>query len=254
MKNRRNYYRILHVQPDASPAVVRASYRTLMQKLKTHPDLGGDEWNARCLNEAYAVISDPVRRARYDRENGFDFPRTVVRETASPVADRTPGKPAPDNPSGSLFAEVASRSDATVCPFCGATQVNFQHKGMRPPCSHCRSPQQPPVRDNVLHTAERSVWRASQEQNIRFYTSWPQAAPHCGQVTDLSPKGLGIRAPLNLEADAIIKIDGEKLQAVVRILNCKPAQTGGVREFRASGRFVTLEFSTVQGNFVSVKT
>ena len=46
MQNRRNYYRLLQVQPDAAPEVIKASYRTLMQKLRLHPDLGGDEWNA----------------------------------------------------------------------------------------------------------------------------------------------------------------------------------------------------------------
>lgn len=34
MMNRRNYYRILQVQPDAPPEIIRASYRTLMKELK----------------------------------------------------------------------------------------------------------------------------------------------------------------------------------------------------------------------------
>jgi curved DNA-binding protein CbpA len=42
MTNRRNHYRTLFVQPDASIEVIRANYRTLMRKLKLHPDLGGD--------------------------------------------------------------------------------------------------------------------------------------------------------------------------------------------------------------------
>ena len=66
--NRRNHYRVLHVQPDAPPEVIRSTYRTLMQKLKLHPDLGGDHWTAVHVNAAYAVLSDPVRRAAYDRE------------------------------------------------------------------------------------------------------------------------------------------------------------------------------------------
>ncbi len=68
MKNRRNYYRILHVQADAPVAVIKASYRTQMQKLKLHPDLGGDDWNAAVLNEAYAILSNTKKRAAYDRE------------------------------------------------------------------------------------------------------------------------------------------------------------------------------------------
>ena len=39
--NRRNYYRILHVQMDAPTEIIKASYRTCMQKLReaTLPDL-----------------------------------------------------------------------------------------------------------------------------------------------------------------------------------------------------------------------
>ncbi len=66
MENRRNYYRILHVQRDAPPEIIRNSYRTLMQTLRMHPDLGGDHWNASLINEAYAVLSDPQKRSAYD--------------------------------------------------------------------------------------------------------------------------------------------------------------------------------------------
>ena len=38
--NEHNYCRILCVQPDAPMDIVQASYRTIMQKLKAHPDLG----------------------------------------------------------------------------------------------------------------------------------------------------------------------------------------------------------------------
>jgi DnaJ-class molecular chaperone len=68
MENRRNYYRVLHVQPDAPAAVIKSTYRTLMQKLKMHPDLGGDTWNAALVNEAYAVLHDPLKREQYDRQ------------------------------------------------------------------------------------------------------------------------------------------------------------------------------------------
>ena len=64
--NQRNYYRVLYVQPDAPDEIIRASYRTIMQKLKAHPDLGGDEWNAAVINEAFGVLSDPDARAAYD--------------------------------------------------------------------------------------------------------------------------------------------------------------------------------------------
>ncbi len=36
LKNHRNYYQILHVQPDAPDKVIQSCYRTLMQKLNAH--------------------------------------------------------------------------------------------------------------------------------------------------------------------------------------------------------------------------
>lgn len=68
MKSRRNYYRLLRVQPDASLEIIKHSYRTLMQKLQHHPDLGGDEWNASHINMAYATLRDPKKRAAYDQK------------------------------------------------------------------------------------------------------------------------------------------------------------------------------------------
>ena len=68
MDNRRNFYRILRVQPDASFDVIQQSYRSLMQKLRLHPDLGGEERNARIINQAYAILRNPELRAEYDIE------------------------------------------------------------------------------------------------------------------------------------------------------------------------------------------
>ncbi|MEM7413805.1 MAG: DnaJ domain-containing protein [Myxococcota bacterium] len=65
---RRNFYRILHLQPDAPPDVIRSNYRAMMQKLRMHPDLGGEHWDAAQISEAYATLSNPARRAAYDEE------------------------------------------------------------------------------------------------------------------------------------------------------------------------------------------
>ena len=78
VKNKRNYYRILHVQPDAPTAIIRASYRTLMQKLKQHPDLGGENWNASIINEAHNVLTDAEKRRAYDRILFGEADRTVL--------------------------------------------------------------------------------------------------------------------------------------------------------------------------------
>ncbi len=68
MQNRRNYYRILQVQPDAPIEVIKNNYRTLLQKLRLHPDLGGDPWNASQINQAWQTLRDPRQRAAYDKQ------------------------------------------------------------------------------------------------------------------------------------------------------------------------------------------
>ena len=68
MDNRRNYYRILEVQPDAPPEVIRQNYKLLMQKLRMHPDFGGNQRDAALINVAYDTLRHPEKRSAYDRK------------------------------------------------------------------------------------------------------------------------------------------------------------------------------------------
>lgn len=66
-----SFYGILNVAPDADQGVIEAAYRALMKKY--HPDrLGGQAGaapkRAAEINEAYAVLRDPAKRALYDAE------------------------------------------------------------------------------------------------------------------------------------------------------------------------------------------
>ena len=67
----KDYYKILQVSPDAAPEVIQMAYKALAKKY--HPDLNPDnaEWaqeQMKDLNEAFEVLSDPEKRARYDEE------------------------------------------------------------------------------------------------------------------------------------------------------------------------------------------
>ncbi|MGQ9669582.1 MAG: DnaJ domain-containing protein [Desulfosoma sp.] len=67
--NRNDYYAILGVSPEASPEAIKRAFRKLA--LETHPDRNpGDrqaEEQFKKINEAYGVLSDPQKRAEYDR-------------------------------------------------------------------------------------------------------------------------------------------------------------------------------------------
>lgn len=64
-----DYYAILQVSPTAEPEVIEAAYRRLARKY--HPDVNRSP-EARLimtdLNEAYEVLSDPLKRKEYDAQ------------------------------------------------------------------------------------------------------------------------------------------------------------------------------------------
>lgn len=69
MATKRDYYEVLAVARDASPEQIKKAYRKLA--LQYHPDKNPDNPDAeekfKEASEAYQVLSDPERRARYDQ-------------------------------------------------------------------------------------------------------------------------------------------------------------------------------------------
>jgi curved DNA-binding protein len=65
----RDYYQTLGVGKDASQEEIKKAYRKLARKY--HPDVNPDDTNAeekfKDINEAYQVLSDEDKRAKYDR-------------------------------------------------------------------------------------------------------------------------------------------------------------------------------------------
>ncbi|KAL2317646.1 hypothetical protein Fmac_031522 [Flemingia macrophylla] len=68
----KNYYEILEVDYDATDDAIRSNYIRLA--LKWHPDKQKDQDYATSrfqeINEAYQILSDPVKRREYDK-NGM---------------------------------------------------------------------------------------------------------------------------------------------------------------------------------------
>lgn len=61
----KNYYEVIGVNPSATPEEIRKEYRRKARN--SHPDRGGDKAVFQELTEAYEVLSDEVRRLKYDR-------------------------------------------------------------------------------------------------------------------------------------------------------------------------------------------
>ena len=65
-KKNEDYYDVLQISTNAEPETINRVYRMLAQRY--HPDnqQTGNESRFRTLTEAYSVLSDPEKRARYD--------------------------------------------------------------------------------------------------------------------------------------------------------------------------------------------
>ena len=86
-----DHYEVLGVSAQAPDDVIRAAYKARIRQ--THPDSGGQPGEAQQVNEAYAILSDPARRALYDSE-------------------RTPVPPAVTTPADALNAETPTAAKA----------------------------------------------------------------------------------------------------------------------------------------------
>lgn len=66
-------YETLGLTKDASDADIKKAYRKLA--MKNHPDKGGDPEAFKVVQNAYDVLSDPQKRANYDRFGNPDGPQ-----------------------------------------------------------------------------------------------------------------------------------------------------------------------------------
>ena len=78
MADKRDYYEVLGLDKNASDDDIKHAYRTLAKKY--HPDMNpGDaeaEKHFKEVNEAYEVLSDPDKRAKYDQYGHAGFDQT----------------------------------------------------------------------------------------------------------------------------------------------------------------------------------
>lgn len=103
------YYDILGLSPTASQDEIKRKYRKLIQRI--HPDLDGPAALFRQVQQAYEELSDPARRASYDR----------LLDTQGGSTRRPPYHPKADSSSQSGFYRHTRESQTGSGPGPSAT-------------------------------------------------------------------------------------------------------------------------------------
>jgi curved DNA-binding protein CbpA len=246
MNNRRNYYRILHVQPDAPTQVIRASYRTLMQRMKLHPDLGGDSATASLINEAWAVLRNDEARAQYDRQfvranhaAERDAPRNTAQEP-----------PEPPEPPGATAAS-GNQSSPQRCRFCDLSHAPITSLDSMDICRRCASPLYPVDKQSFSQDSQRAIDRLDRRHRLTFFTNGDTTRPIGGQTRDMSLHGMQFVTDQAPAVGAVIKLVTPLCQATARVVNTRRALPGGAQRWQVGVTFLTLRFESASGSFVS---
>ncbi len=226
MDNRRNYYRILQVQPDAPLEIIRSSYHTLLHKLKQHPDLGGDHWNATLLNEAFQTLKDEEKRAEYDKELFQHYTKNFYskeRVTKQPVT-------------------------TVICPFCKRSLARAGHSDRS--CTCHITPIKTENQDSKRESSRRSLVRTKKHEKVHFITSTSEEI-YEGKMVDLSPEGIRFICKKALNLNEIIKIDSSLFRAIAEINSSEKRVKVGKVFYSIGAHFNSISFTDQEGTFFS---
>ncbi len=234
MSGQPDYYRILHVQPDAPTPVIHAIYRTLLHRLQTSATFAG-EADAGMIEQAYAVLGNAQRRAAYDAQ----------RRAASAQAPPPPREV-------HAVDEDADTLVMNVCLFCGAAHGLQRRLERDDDCGTCGSPLCPAERHRLEYSGQRMLSRIPKHHAIDIYVTWPQAAPYDGQMRDLSLNGMQFTCVTRLQPNQIVKIISNELHALARVAHAS-RDIDTADRWITGVEFLTLRFRQIRGSFVSAE-
>ena len=253
-----DHYRLLHVQPDAPAEVIKASWRTLLGRLRQHPDLGGSTAQAAALNQAWAVLGCAAQRAAYDAglpqraaepvAGGWGWAKAVAQPLTQPLTQPMAGPMAGPmaQPTTEPLALLAGAATCPLChrPVCARTQPDSRCPACHSPLA--RLPGTGPQGHELL--GRRGAVRRDQSHVALVHVGWPSPALPV-RWRDLSLTGLSFYAPQPIPAGQTLRLIDSAIEGVVQVVGCR-AQG---RVFTVHARLLTALLLQATGVFVSAQ-
>ena len=269
-----DFYALLHVQPSAPVAVIKASYRAMLQKLNHHPDRGGDVAFAQLLNRAAETLCKPDTRKLYD---SLRMQYLAAHQQSAPA-----GATADDKASGFAWGEPGGspgaandvrqndarqngvRQKETIrirtslpakahCLFCltpspvgSGTPANGYNKMSR--CSGCNGASTPIEQlPRASNDELRQMHRQHHTSSARLWTEWPAQSIQQSRLADFSPMGCALTNPRPLAAEQVVMIETALFNAICQVRYCHQidAQTCNI-----GLSFLTLDMQAAPGSLL----
>jgi len=235
--NRRNYYRVLNIQPDAPPAIISSSYKMLIKNKTASIEL---------TEEAFSVLSVPDKRKQYDQL--LKVNKHINASTLNSIErNRKKTKYVKQSSTYSSTYNKSSPYQPLItyyCIFCKTPQKHSPIKYMDELCVECSSPLH--STPEKFSQSRRFFSRIDLTTPFSFYTYWP-GIETVATLSDLSPTGLRFTSKKALHNNEIIKIDADQFKAVGQVKYLRPA--GAL--FIIGVQFLTIQFNTQKGTFMS---
>ncbi len=267
MANHPDYYRLLHVQADAPTAIIKASHRTLMQRLKMHPDLGGDHAQAVLLNEALETLTDPDKRAAYDRILARERQTSARTDSSSTSSEARPTAPRPAPAQTASPKAAAPREDSpaaapkprqapaprpmAACTFCGAPVAAPTLEWPESACHACGSALFPAQQQHAGEASRRTLERLPRSMPLTFRHATSRHIICSGTTEDVSLNGARFVAHGDVVVGERLSIECQFCSAVAIVKSVRTSASLGAGRCQVGVEFVALRIKLARGGLVS---
>lgn len=242
--NKRNFYRLLHVQPDAPAAIIFSSYQMLLKKNDMPVDL---------IYEAYSILSNTQKRKQYDQllKEGKHIDAAALKTFCFEKKNKNNQSKKQNIKMKVNYAKHNAYKSSPYhplithyCKFCKTPQNLNAIEYVDALCTECSSPLYSPR--SIFSRSKRFFSRIELSSTISFYTSWP-SHQSVAKLTDLSPKGLCFMTNKTFNKGQIIKIDTDQFHTIGQVKYQNHKNSSNI----VGIEFITIQFHTSLGTFVS---
>ena len=204
----RDHYGTLGVRPEASRQEIEAAYRRIAL------ERGWEDGYWRELRDAYDILSDPDRRARYDADRNGAIAQEVRRRSRNPIDRLFPNLPHGWRVAIDWVVTIAGAVAIVLAIKAWVVNPYRIPSSSMEPTLHCARPEQgceSATSDRVLANRFIYHFRDPRRGEIVVFKTPPLAKIKCGAGGTFVKRVIGLPGDVWGEKDGYVYINGRRL-------------------------------------------